>query len=463
VTGQTETAPAASSDAMARHRAAFVAATADHLERMHWSAARIAEHQQERLRRLLNVAKEQSPFHAERLAGIDPDRVSLDDLSSLPSMTKAEMMERFDDVVTDRRLTRRLVEDHLDRTRDTPVHLLDEHLAMTSGGSSGQRGVFVVDFDGFVEFGLALLRGSISRAQALGEPPPGGWPLAAVTAGAAIHATRVLAVVVTGAGPIAPTTVPVTLPLAEIVRRLNELQPLALTAYPSALAVLAAEREAGRLTINPFAVSTTSEHLPLELRQRLEAVFGVPVVDTFGSTEGLVGASEPGDPRIVLAGDQAIIELVDENGAPVPPGTASAKVLVTNLSNTVQPLIRYELTDRMIRHSDADEHGHPRVTVEGRDDDLLRYGDDVIVHPVAVRSALLHAPGIVEYQVTQRTDGVDVQIVTSRPVDLDATARAVASALADAGLPDPRARVVTVDSIARHPLTGKARRFVPLS
>ena len=74
--------------------------------------------------------------------------------------------------------------------------------------------------------------------------------------------------------------------------------------------------------------------------------FGVPVIDLFVSTEGLVGHSEPGHPVLTFASDTCLAECVDDDGRPVPPGVASAKVLLTNLHNLTQPLIRYELTDR---------------------------------------------------------------------------------------------------------------------
>jgi len=45
---------------------------------------------------------------------------------------------------------------------------------------------------------------------------------------------------------------------------------------------------------------------------------------------------------------------------PVSPGTPSAAILVANLFNTVQPLIRYRIEDRFIRRPDAADHGHLR-------------------------------------------------------------------------------------------------------
>ena len=84
-------------------------------------------------------------------------------------------------------------------------------------------------------------------------------------------------------------------------------------------------------------------------RAVIERAFAVPVIDSFVSTEGLVGHSEPGGSVLSFASDMCLAELVDEDNNPVPAGVPSAKVLVTNLHNLTQPLIRYELTDRFTR------------------------------------------------------------------------------------------------------------------
>ena len=54
-----------------------------------------------------------------------------------------------------------------------------------------------------------------------------------------------------------------------------------------------------------------------------------------------------------FASDLCLAELVDEGNNPVPAGITAAKVLVTNLHNLTQPLIRYELTDRFTRPAGA--------------------------------------------------------------------------------------------------------------
>ena len=445
----------------ARHRAGLDGALPAHIERLGWDGERLQRHQQERLRRLLARAIAGSPFHARRLAGVDPARFGLDDLPSLPTMSKTEMMANLDDVFTDRRLDQATIERHLAATDSEPSYLLDEYVVLASGGSSGERGVFVYDRAAMVDYALGLVRAGMARLLAMGGPPLGGVTMAIVAAGAAIHATRALPAIFSG-GMLDITSIPVTLPLAEIVDRLNAVQPMLLQGYPSALGLLAEEKAAGRLAIGPLSVTASSEQLSAATRAQVESAFGVPMADQFGSSEGVLGITAPGSGAIVLASDLAVVELVGDDDGPVAPGTPSAKVLVTNLFNETQPLIRYELTDRFVQEPPVPEHGHLRVTVEGRRDDVLRWGDTVI-HPLVIRSALLEWPAIVEYQVRQAPDGVDISVVTAGDVDETAAATAVERALSAAGLAAPRAMVVRVEALQRHPLTGKARRFVPLA
>ena len=91
----------------ARYGEAFGTQLPDHIKRLHCDAGRLAAHHRERLRALLACAIERSPFHARRLAGIEPARFELADLADLPVMSKEQMMAGFDEVLTDRRLTRR--------------------------------------------------------------------------------------------------------------------------------------------------------------------------------------------------------------------------------------------------------------------------------------------------------------------------------------------------------------------
>jgi len=366
-----------------RERAAFelAARLPDHLGRLSWDRARLAAHQRDRLRELLAHAAANSPFHARRLAGIDIDRFEVADLPRLPVMTKAEMMSQFDDVVTDRRLSLRRIQAHLDASRTRASLLLDEFVCLASGGSSGLRGVFVQTAGAYMDFMASFIRPGVAK----GGPQPDGFVAAVVAAASPIHSSA-LAAAVMSSGPVRLVSIPATLPLGEITERLNAVAPPVLIGYPTMLALLAAEQRAGRLRIAPAAVTASSEQLTDEDRTAITAAFGVPVTDQFASTEGLAGYSDPGGQVLTFATDMCLAEPVTADGEPVPPGTAADKVLVTNLHNLTQPLIRYELTDRFVRYPD-DPGGRLRAAVDGRADSVFRYGD-VGVHPITFYAVL---------------------------------------------------------------------------
>jgi phenylacetate-CoA ligase len=235
-----------------------------------------------------------------------------------------------------------------------------------------------------------------------------------------------------------------------------------LVGYPSRLAQLAGEQHAGRLRITPHSVGTTSEMLTDADRAAIAAAFGVPVLNSFASTEGLTGASEPGGTPISFATDVCLAELVDQAGLPVPAGTPSAKVLITNLHNLTQPLIRYELADSFTATPASHCGGFLRAMVQGRHDGILRYGE-VSIHAHAIRSILVSAGTVTEYQVHQTEHGINVALIPGVGLDHEALRAALAASLRQAGLPDPDITIRVVTAIERNPDTGKTQRFIPQS
>jgi phenylacetate-CoA ligase len=442
----------------ARMRDELTGRLAVHLPRLNWDADQLASHQAERLRALLGHAVEHSPFHARRLAGLDPTGFDPADLRRLPVMTKAEMMASFDEVVTDRRLDRRQVEDHLLRSRYEPGLLLGEYVCLASGGSSGLRGIFVQTIGEYCDHVASVVRRVAAWHLASGAP--GGLVGALVAAAAPVHSTGFAAALLRGY-PAEFMPVPVALPLAEAVERLDALQPAVLVGYPSRLAQLGAERAADRLHISPQIVISVAETLTDVDRQAITDGFGAPVVNTFASTEGLVGSTDPGGTELTFAGDMCIAEPVDAAGNPVPAGMPSAKVLVTNLHNFSQPLIRYELGDSFTAYPDTARCGNLRASVNGRDDAAFRYGG-VVIHPLAIRAVMTTCAAVCEYQVRQTRRGVAISVVVTGELDECELAASLAASLRKAGLYDPDVAVQIVESVERHPETGKARRFIPL-
>ena len=97
-----------------RHIEDVRAFTPEAIARLSWSRERVRDEQVRRLRRMLAHAQRHSPFHAARLAHIDAETFQLEDLEALPSMTKDDVMNAWDEVVTDPELHLQDVAAHLD-------------------------------------------------------------------------------------------------------------------------------------------------------------------------------------------------------------------------------------------------------------------------------------------------------------------------------------------------------------
>jgi phenylacetate-coenzyme A ligase PaaK-like adenylate-forming protein len=457
-----EQAMAEYEDLRQRHLALLAALMPEHVQRLRWPAERLRQERRERLRDLLGVAKRSSPWHRERLAGVDPDGFDEADLAGLPPMTKDDLMANWDQVVTDRRLTLDLVERHL-AGLDGDAYLFDELHAVASGGSTGRRGVFAYGWREWAVAWAGFMRTSVADLAA--TPELAGQPVKMAMVGArnATHMTSALPQ--TFANPrVDVAGFPVTQPIGQIVAGLNAYQPWALMGYPSMLALLAVEARAGRLRIRPRRITTTSEPLLPEVRAALTGTFDAPVSNMYGTSEaGPVGVGCFSGPGVHLSDDLVIVEPVDLAGRPVPPGVRCDKLYLTALANPTLPLIRFELTDQVtfLDTPCACGSAHQLIAdVEGRLDDVFTYPGGLVVHPLVFGSVLRRDREIVEYQVRQNRAGAEV-LVVGAPADPAGLGRALAAELAALGVAEPSVEVRPVDQLERQ-ATGKVRLFLPL-
>ncbi len=331
-----------------------------------WSRDQLLEHQRERAAAAIRHAAEHSPLYRERLG----ERGGATKLEDVEPIDRTEMMERYDELVTDPRLKR---DDLLtfvgSMTRD--AFYLGEYRVMATSGSSGKKGVFVYDRPGWVGIMAQFLRQSSMTGV---KPKLPRWRLGGVVGAAPSHMSRQCTSNLS-IGVHRMRALPATLPLADIVAGLNEWQPDYMNVFPSAGGLLVEEAEAGRLRIAPKVVSTSSDFCSPGLTDRLIAAFGVTPFNMYATTEGLWGLDCDRHDGIHLFEDMTLVENVDENDQPVPPGEPGARLLVTNLSNGVQPIIRLRLPDVMTLDAEPCACGRPLIrarTIDGRSDDVLK-------------------------------------------------------------------------------------------
>jgi len=236
--------------------------------------------------------------------------------------------------------------------------------------------------------------------------------------------------------------------------------------YATVLRALAHERDAGRLAIEPSVLWYGGEWLAPMAREHIERAFGCRVAGDYGASEFLNIAFECERGALHLNDDWVVLEPVDENYDPVPPDTASASVLLTNLANHVQPLVRYELGDSVTVVSKPCACGRPFpvIRVDGRRDEILRLDDakghDVQIMPMALCTAVEEGAGVHRFQVVQTGPAaLRVRLESaSRPRNPGARVKDVlAQFLARQGLTHVAIRIESGE-IAAHPVSGKFRQ-----
>lgn len=448
----------------ARHVADMLARMGDHLDRLTWSADRIRAERTARLRELVATARERSAWHAARLAAVDVDTLDEESLRGLPVMTKADLMANFDAIVTDQRVTLEQVDAHV-AGLDSDAYFLGDLHAVASGGSSGVRGAFVWGWDAWATVQLSLLRRQL--ADRLADPELATVPPVSMLVGASNAAHFTTAIAQTFAtDAVQVHRFAISRPLDEVVEGLNRVGGDGLATYPSMLATLAAEARAGRLTIAPKRIVTMAEPLLPEIRAAADAAWGAPIANLWGTSEaGITAFGCFRGEGMHLSDDLVIVEPVDADGAPVGAGTRSSRVLITNLTNPLLPLIRYEISDEVtpVDEPCACGSAHRRIAdIQGRDDDAFAYAGGVTVHPHVFRSILAREAAVTEYQVRQTGQGAELLLRAHAAVDRERLARDTEAALRGAGL---RESVVAAREVAELPrlATGKLTRFVPLT
>ena len=151
-----------------------------------------------------------------------------------------------------------------------------------------------------------------------------------------------------------------------------------------------------------------------------------------------------------------ITEIVDAEDQPVPPGDTGAKLIVTVLFSRTQPLIRYELSDRVAASAETCSDGLPYgllAAIEGREEEILTLAGTK-VHPNVFHNVLERLP-IAGWQVIDQGGRLRVLLANARGVDPGDVAKTISDALDRAGARDVPVEVALVDAIPRTTL-GKA-------
>ncbi len=385
----------------------------------HATAEQVRALAQTRFDALLAHARQHSPFYAALYRNL-PKRPPIE---ALPPVSRKSLMASFDDWVTDRAIRRRDVESFIADPARRGEPFLGRYAVWTSSGTTGLPGLYVNDQEALAVYEalLTLRMAGAGGAGFVWRSLAGGERMAMIAATGGHFAGIVSWERQRKLHPwlsLRARAFSVLEPIDRLVAQLNDWQPALLSSYPTMLAVLAAEREAGRLHLNPSALWSGGEELGWVESAHLQQVFGCPVHEEYGASECMNMAFSCDRGSLHLNSDWVILEPVDAQYRPVPPGEPSATTLLTNLCNRVQPIIRYEIGDSVTLLADPCGCGCtlPRIRVEGRRDDVMtlktQRGRAVRIVPLAIESVIEDQAGVHDFQLLQTgTDTLAVRLV----------------------------------------------------
>jgi phenylacetate-CoA ligase len=362
---------------------------------------------EDRLAALIAFARRHSPYYADAYC----DTPANAPLEALPVATKRVLMARFDEWVTDREVTRAGVEAFIgDRERIGEL-FLGRYVVWKSSGTTGEPGIFVQDAQALDVYD-ALIAAQLEAA-GVAERVAGGM---------AAHGGRAALIAATGEhfatvaswcrlrdeNPwLGSRCLSVLDPLPRLVGELNAYRPAFVASYPTMLWLLAHEKRAGRLAIDPICLWSGGECLAPAARHAIEHAFRAPLLNEYGASECMSIAFGCREGWLHVNADWVILEPVDRDGRPTPPGEASHSVLLTNLANRVQPVIRYNLGDSIVVRPQPCACGNPlpAIRVQGRRDDIVALaapdGHVVRLLPLALETVVEEGAGVHRFQIVQ--------------------------------------------------------------
>jgi len=372
--------------------------------------AGIAARRKRRLDDLLDFVTRQSRFYRRHYEDVDRP---ITDLESLPPVTKPMLMDRFDEVVTDTAVTRADVDAFVADESKIGHRFLDRYPVWTTSGTTGELGILLQD-----EFAMTATDSVGDRwslpafldAETLVRLVRNDGRTAEIAVGGGHFAAASGIALFQREHPVLRDRMRLfspQRPLTELVDRLNEFQPAILVGYTSVLTELAREQRAGRLSLNPAFITPSGEPITDAEKRELGRTFDCPVRENYGATEFYGIASECAHGNLHANTDWVVLEPVDADYRPVEPGERSDTVLLTNLANRVQPLVRYDLGDSVTMYEKACACGSafPVLEVGGRQGDVLQFetenGERVPVFPLAISTVVEEVPGVHRTQLIQ--------------------------------------------------------------
>jgi phenylacetate-CoA ligase len=207
--------------------------------------------------------------------------------------------------------------------------------------------------------------------------------------------------------------------MKEVISDMNKYKPECIVAYTNPLYDFVKYAERSRaIKFKPKAIILAAEKLHEFQREKIRAVFGCPVFNTYGSREFMLIASEcEMHNGLHVNIENLFVEIIKENGDPAKPGEMG-DIVITDLHNYGMPFIRYKIGDIAIA-SDRKclcGRGLPLIDkIEGRVLDTIRTPDGRIVPGEFFPHLMKEFNEVRRFQVVQKNlHSLNIKIVKEK-------------------------------------------------
>ena len=326
----------------------------------------LKELQNKRLKELVDYVRENSPYFKELYKDI-PDDFTLADL---PSVRRDELLPRYEDWVTERGIKREDVLKFMEDREGSEKYLGKYSVLHTSGTTGEPMPMLRDDYHNVIHAALMRMRlygGSMPEVLDLSKHRKLGVIFA--TKGVSSYNSYLRQREAHPEYRDNFKIVSTTEPTEKIIETAREFNPESLSGYPSSLVLLAQAQLEGRLNLDIKLALSSAELMKEEMYNTIKKAFKCPVLNNYCSTEGGEAAMASDCPHLHINEDWVIIEPVDKDGNVIKPDTDqwSDGIYITDLTNQIQPIIRYHMNDRVKIHTTDDGYGKPFYWMELQD------------------------------------------------------------------------------------------------
>jgi phenylacetate-CoA ligase len=375
------------------------------MERSQWlGAAELAELSGRRLKALLQDVGQHVPYYRElfRAQGFEPAGVtSAADLQALPFLTK----------------------DLIRADTDSFRHAHSSGLArFNTGGSSGEPLIFYIGKERVSHDVAAKWRATRWWGVDIGDAEAVVWG-SPIELGAQDRLRRWRDLLLRTR--LLPAFEMSEAKLDGFVAALRRQRPKMLFGYPSALTHIAQHAEKRGIAMDDLGIKVafvTSERLYDDQRATISRGFGCRVANGYGGRDAGFIAHECPEGGMHITAEDIIVELIDQDGAPVPDGVAG-EIVVTHLATRDFPFIRYRTGDVAVRDAAACKCGRglPLLSdIQGRTTDFVVAADGTVMHGLALVYVVRDLPGVQAFKVVQESLArTQVLLVVDKSFDMN--------------------------------------------